>query len=724
MLSKMAAENYDARKFKVCGPWNNQRGGSWSEGFKPRFEDGLRTHTDNYSTLYETLVSQTDYGGSNGPAHPANAQLNFGSTASRKVRIGQLYGHILLHCGQDQGNNEKIKDQSFKYLGMPTQFDMDAVAVATQQAVVAIAAANAANVPILAANVIAVAAGNPAAPLNPIPPLPAPAAGVPGTYPPDWVSQLWVWIDVNIGSAVVNGNLQANQNSTFVLLKLADVGINRDTITLFYDLLIRLNKQRMQPMSVMDVWIKFHQSITFPRLLADRSISELLAPSVVLTAGPNIGQPDLASVASSYHDIWVVLWDRGEIKFQPAPKEPGVRSGRVDGMIDEIVPAMSLSTEDDAFDHQAFSYESYTHEANYNAQRQSQRSGAAPVDGNTSNAFGFLKDERNCWRCKGWGHTKENCPSNAEVKRAIAACIQGLQALQASESGRLQSMQQSRGGGNSRRPRVNVTRKSGPSPFKRNAPANPNAHLLVGQELITATESAMDVELVQYDDGSMYTADGVEVVQTESNALTVVAANTAAPVAVHVTLDAPAPIVVAPAAPEVCSIDDRDDPMQDIDATIAADFASSYSVTKLENVDIPEDEFVYYQSPASWTSAKAAAICAVSAVALAMGALAMGIRSGRGRAGLLLLSAASAHACANVTSPHSNIKVHSSNFSRFENSPMMPRVSAFEFSVGPRTREHGTVDTGTTECASGRLKLHLVSAPTQKASIRVGVFLD
>ena len=55
MLSKMAAENYDARKFKVCGPWNNQRGGSWSEGFKPRFEDGLRTHTDNYSTLYETL---------------------------------------------------------------------------------------------------------------------------------------------------------------------------------------------------------------------------------------------------------------------------------------------------------------------------------------------------------------------------------------------------------------------------------------------------------------------------------------------------------------------------------------------------------------------------------------------------------------------------------------------------------------------------------------------
>ena len=97
MLSKMAAENYDARKFKVCGPWNNQRGGSWSEGFKPRFEDGLRTHTDNYSTLYETLVSQTDYGGSYGPAHPANAQLNFGSTASRKVRIGQLYGHILLH---------------------------------------------------------------------------------------------------------------------------------------------------------------------------------------------------------------------------------------------------------------------------------------------------------------------------------------------------------------------------------------------------------------------------------------------------------------------------------------------------------------------------------------------------------------------------------------------------------------------------------------------------
>ena len=77
MNSKMADSNYDARKFTVCAPWNNQRGGSWTEIFHPKFEDGLRTHTDNFSTLHETLVTQTDYGGSYGPPHPggANAKL-------------------------------------------------------------------------------------------------------------------------------------------------------------------------------------------------------------------------------------------------------------------------------------------------------------------------------------------------------------------------------------------------------------------------------------------------------------------------------------------------------------------------------------------------------------------------------------------------------------------------------------------------------------------------
>ena len=223
MNSKMAENNYDARKFTVCAPWNNQRGGSWIEIFHPKFEDGLRTHTDNFSTLHETLVTQTDYGGAYGPPHPggANAQLNFSSHASRRVRIGQLYGHILLHVGQDQGNNERIKAQALTYIGMPTQFDVDAVAVATAAAVIAIAAANAQNGPIIAANALALAANPPGQPqaLVAVPAIPGPAAGQPGVYPSDWVSQLWSWIGTNIGRAVINGSLQANQNSDFALLK-------------------------------------------------------------------------------------------------------------------------------------------------------------------------------------------------------------------------------------------------------------------------------------------------------------------------------------------------------------------------------------------------------------------------------------------------------------------------------------------------------------------------
>jgi hypothetical protein len=41
--------------------------------------------------------------------------------------------------------------------------------------------------------------------------IPAAAVGAPGVHPADWVSQLWDWMDINIGRAVLNGNLQASR---------------------------------------------------------------------------------------------------------------------------------------------------------------------------------------------------------------------------------------------------------------------------------------------------------------------------------------------------------------------------------------------------------------------------------------------------------------------------------------------------------------------------------
>ena len=60
-------------------------------------------------------------------------------------------------------------------------------------------------------------------------------------------------------------------------IKITDVGISRDTPQLFCDLLLRHNRQRRVALTPMDLWIKFHQQITFPRVLADRSVTSLVS---------------------------------------------------------------------------------------------------------------------------------------------------------------------------------------------------------------------------------------------------------------------------------------------------------------------------------------------------------------------------------------------------------------------------------------------------------------
>ena len=65
------------------------------------------------------------------------------------------------------------------------------------------------------------------------------------------------------------------------------------------------------------------------------------------------------------------------------------------------------------------------------------------IVGTGNEAYAFLKDERNCWKCRGWGHTKESCPS-APRPRPLAGCILGLQSIQTSQNERLRTMQNRR----------------------------------------------------------------------------------------------------------------------------------------------------------------------------------------------------------------------------------------------------------------------------------------
>ena len=85
-------------------------------------------------------------------------------------------------------------------------------------------------------------------------------------------------MDLNLGQAVQNGILDSNQITSWNKLKFTDVGISRDSIELFHDLMVRMNNQRRVAHTPMEMWIKFHQQITFPRVLADRSLNELMFP--------------------------------------------------------------------------------------------------------------------------------------------------------------------------------------------------------------------------------------------------------------------------------------------------------------------------------------------------------------------------------------------------------------------------------------------------------------
>ncbi|NCG05682.1 MAG: hypothetical protein GWP37_01790, partial [Gammaproteobacteria bacterium] len=729
VLSTLNANNYDAKKYKVCCPWDSKRGNSWTLIFKPAFEDGCRGQIDNWSSWYELIVTETDYGGANGPPHPggAGAAVNIQSTAARRTRIEACYSAILLHACQLIGNNERVKAYVAQVLtGAPTVAAANAANAAIAAANVAVAAAQAQNVAINAANA-ALGVGVAPQPLVAIPAVPAPAAGVAGVLPDDWLPRVWRYIDTNIGSPVNNGVLDSNQNTEFEQIKITDVGINRDTPQLFLDLLIRHNNQRRTGKSVMDLWIKFHQNFTFPRVLADRSINELLNPSVLIPAGlPNAGQPDLqALVTNVYTDLWHTVWDKGiEIKPQAAPAPRPVRSGRVDGMQSEQqeqLPAyMSEEITLPPVNTNLYTDPGVGFTSHYFGSASSQPAETIPLldqahaaavhraeNARTGIGYDFLKTEKNCWGCGGWGHVKSDCPSDKSVRRSRAACIHGLQLLLEQDQSRLKNLKTKR-----------ITRKPGRSPGNRPRPA-------------IAMQAEIDAEeFIQYDDGGIYTTLGDEVSpphlvalvppteppsQLESQTAAVVSTPRPAPPAPTPCTTSPVPApALAPTVQAQAAQETPAPPMSTVmnpatvEAQIEQDFASGHNLNGFSSQTVADD-FEYFQAPQHrWAAAKAGAAGAVCAVALMLGATAMMLRSTRTRALLTLLTIGSASACtantAHEFSRQGDVKVYASQYSRSQCFDMESR-SVLQAISPKKPRDHGVMDSGTSECASSREKL-------------------
>lgn len=664
-----AQANFDAKKY-VCGPWlKGARGGPWQQVFKPAFEEALRRQVDNFSSLHEHFVTQTGYGAANGPNHPGGAGLaavSFQSNAAFRTRDEKGYGLILSHIGYETSIKEQIETHvSTVLMGAP-----DAPAV--RAANTAIATANATN----AAAVAAAAAGGPAAVLAPVPPA---AVGTAGQLPYDWLGQLYTWIDSTLGQPRPSPLLTSNQNSQFESFKITDVGIHRNTLSQAYAALVRLNKVRAVPFGPMDLWIKFLRQITFPKLLSDEALKQLQSPTYILPTGPNAGQPDLESYVKSSEELWQVLYDRGEIKPQAAPKPITERSNRVDGMgvfamAEEFVApdgTMPISQRQASSYHWTNLSEPEMHEARFVSAG--------------SEAFAFLKDERNCWVCKGYGHTKEKCPSDPKVRRSVAACLQGLQALKTAEETRLRSFRQRR-----------VVKRPGKSPAK-------------ALQAEAATDDGELEPLVQYEDGGIYTLAGDEVVPpsphpSPGQVVTNHAANAvvASPADTIDRTAGPSPPDKTPAAEAKTN---ESLTVHNMDSVIEQEFSSSMNIPSYgaETIDDAADEFERNERREVSTT-RTLLTGALIGAACGLGAIALAARSGKAKALLTLLAMATVGESAQMSRSNVTVKVHSSQYSRFQSQNAQAKASAGS-PVDFEARPNGTMDTGTTECTSGRRKL-------------------
>ena len=670
-------QDYDAKMF-LTKPWHGQRGPPFMQCFKPDFIEALKLQKDSFGSVAQFVLGK-DFGGwaPGAPAHIAGAGAaaiqNVLSIQARITRGDTFFSLLKKHI-LNQDIVDAINAQHLALVGAPP-------------------------------------AAGPAGPGGP---------AVPGQLPTDWAMQLWTWLEVNHGQLRQTGLLHSNQNDQWAAIKITDVGINEETLRKLYGHLLRTNLERQNPYAAIELWTKFLKLITFPKMLADMAIMQLQQPTYLDAAG----NPDLGSLVSAFEEIWMTIYAKGiEIKPQAAPRPQGPPSGRVDGMNVQI---------HDALDQPSKNPDDYPWNTNLtNAQLHE-----AYIVTAGSEASAFLKDERNCWKCRGWGHTKEDCPSPVRP-RPIAACVQGLQELQESQHARLRTMQ-------SRRP----VRRSGPSPGYgsrgrgrgRGAPSpyvaqTPNAH-----------SAGVQAPLVQYDDGGIFTEDGDIVVEPpmsetephpESSTLQLIETRIdtepdqyqgSTTVTSAVASAKPINTTIGDSLSGNSTVSATAAAASTLDETIEQDFQSTFELASTMVCSPSDDsmdagEFTRVEKDTTLTRV----VKVVCAAGLVLGACATAVRSQRGKAMLLMLCTMATPALSSL-SP--DVMVHTSQFSKTN----FATFESFDFQTrdtesNATCRSNAIMDSGTTECASGRKKLFPLDLvhkrhPNVKVEVASGVCLQ
>ena len=536
-------------------------------------------------------------------------------------------------------------------------------------------------------------------------------AAVAGQHPTDWGMQLWLWIGLTYGDLAQNGLLRSNQGNTWTNFKLTDVGIDKDTLRRFHAELLRKNRERQVPYAAIDVWTKFMENITFPRLLHDEATRQLQNPTFLNAAG----NPDLNAALTSFEQIWHKIWDEGkELQYKAAPKSADREiSNRVDGMQNEqsfmlqaapqliTMPAMMNASSPQLYPNATASS---PYISNYVWSGVSHddllQAFILPSTGHPGEAFAFLKDERNCWRCRGWGHEKDKCPSS-ERKRPVAAAIQGLQEIQQQGNARLRNMQRGQ--------RLNVVRR--PGNYQRPA-ARPNAH---SNEANAPDDTVITV--YQYEDGTLVSEDGTiwnptATADNESESSLSLSTQVVGPQAPAGPKEASANEDSAPARPNTAPEPEPTITSAAVNAAVEAEFNSSLQSFSVQSQD---DEYEYTEPPRPSFIRKAAVAAGAATIAVLIGAVALA-KSPKSRA-LLTLLACTAPTAALSTGSDAKYRVHASVYSKSQ-----------AFISGGATRDNAIMDSGTTKGTSGRKKLFPIDKiqewhPRIKVEVASGVTL-
>ena len=120
--------------------------------------------------------------------------------------------------------------------------------------------------------------------------------------------------------------------------------------------------------------IKFLSCITHPKALVERAISEMQSPTYLVGGVPSYGE-----AVDKLAELWQAYFTRGDIKYTPPaavqPSKPKTGGNRVD--------AMQLEIDGDDGDNDPLVY--------------------AVTPGGQRILI--------CWKCCGFDHTKERCPS-------------------------------------------------------------------------------------------------------------------------------------------------------------------------------------------------------------------------------------------------------------------------------------------------------------------------